>query len=149
MGFFSSIGKFFSSAIGGTPVGAFMNAGLNVVGNMIGNSQAQANQQKQNEFNAAEAQKTRDWQEMMWNKNNEYNTPLAQVNRLQEAGLNPNLVYGNGTMQNVSPLASSGAQASSTPFNDSIASRHAQNFDAIMRGLQTAITMQELKNTRG
>ena len=148
MGFFSSIGKFFSSAIGGTPVGAFMNAGLNVVGNMIGNSQAQANQQKQNEFNAAEAQKTRDWQEMMWNKNNEYNTPLAQVNRLQEAGLNPNLVYGNGTMQNVSPLASSGAQASSTPFNDSIAARHAQNFDAIMRGLQTAITMQELKNKK-
>lgn len=148
MGLFSSIGKFFSSAIKGTPVGALMNAGLGVVGNMIGNSQAQANQQKQNEFNAAEAQKARDWQEMMWNKNNEYNTPLAQVNRLQDAGLNPNLVYGNGTMQNVANMASSGAQASSTPFNDSIAARHAQNFDAIMRGLQTAITMQELKNKK-
>ncbi len=144
MGIFSSIGKFFSGTVGG----ALLNAGLGVVGNFLGNKQAEKNQQKQNEFNAAEAQKTRDWQEMMWNKNNEYNTPLAQVNRLQEAGLNPNLVYGNGTMQNVSPMASSGAQASSTPFNDSIAARHAANFDAIMRGLQTAITMQELKNKK-
>ena len=144
MGIFSSIGKFFSGTVGG----ALMNAGLGVVGNFLGNKQAVKNQQKQNEFNAAEAQKTRDWQEMMWNKNNEYNTPLAQVNRLQEAGLNPNLVYGNGTMQNVSPMATSGAQASSTPFNDSIAARHARNFDAIMRGLQTAITMQELKNKK-
>ena len=144
MGIFSSIGKFFSGSVGG----ALLNAGLGVVGNFLGNKQAEKNQQKQNEFNAAEAQKTRDWQEMMWNKNNEYNTPLAQVNRLHEAGLNPNLVYGNGTMQNVSPMASSGAQASSTPFNDSIAARHARNFDAIMRGLQTAITMQELKNKK-
>ena len=144
MGIFSSIGKFFSGSVGG----ALLNAGLGVVGNFIGNKQAEHNQHQQNEFNAAEAQKTRDWQEMMWNKNNEYNTPLAQVNRIQEAGLNPNLVYGNGTMQNVSPMASSGAQASSTPFNDSIAARHAQNFDAIMRGLQTAITMQELKNKK-
>lgn len=144
MGIFSSIGKFFSGSVGG----ALLNAGLGVVGNFLGNKQAEKNQQKQNEFNAAEAQKTRDWQEMMWNKNNEYNTPLAQVNRLTEAGLNPNLVYGNGTMQNVSSMASSGAQASSTPFNDSIAARHAKNFDAIMRGLQTAITMQELKNKK-
>ena len=144
MGIFSSIGKFFSGSVGG----ALLNAGLGVVGNFLGNKQAEKNQQKQNEFNALEAQKTRDWQEMMWNKNNEYNTPLAQVNRLQEAGLNPNLVYGNGTMQNVSSMASSGAQASSTPFNDSIAARHARNFDAIMRGLQTAITMQELKNKK-
>ncbi len=144
MGIFSSIGKFFSGSVGG----ALLNAGLGVVGNFLGNKQAEKNQQLQNEFNAQEAQKTRDWQEKMWNLNNQYNTPLAQVNRLQDAGLNPNLVYGNGTMQNVSPMASSGAQASSTPFNDSIAARHAQNFDAIMRGLQTAITMQELKNKK-
>lgn len=144
MGIFSSIGKFFSGSVGG----ALLNAGLGVVGNFLGNKQAEKNQQQQNEFNAAEAQITRDWQEKMWNLNNEYNTPLAQVNRLQDAGLNPNLVYGNGSMQNVSTMASSSATASSTPFNDSIAARHAKNFDAIMRGLQTAITMQELKNKK-
>lgn len=33
----------------------------------------------------------------MWNRQNEYNSPQAQMQRLQEAGLNPNLIYGNGS----------------------------------------------------
>lgn len=33
----------------------------------------------------------------MWNKANEYNTPEAQMLRLKEAGLNPNLIYGNAS----------------------------------------------------
>ncbi len=32
----------------------------------------------------------------MWNKQNEYNSPSNQMKRLAQAGLNPNLVYGNG-----------------------------------------------------
>ena len=35
----------------------------------------------------------------MWNKQNEYNLPKNQISRLTDAGLNPNLVYGNGTVQ--------------------------------------------------
>lgn len=31
-----------------------------------------------------------------WNMQNDYNHPRAQMQRLQEAGLNPNLVYGGG-----------------------------------------------------
>ena len=31
-----------------------------------------------------------------WNMQNEYNSPEAQMRRLRDAGLNPNLVYGNG-----------------------------------------------------
>lgn len=31
----------------------------------------------------------------MWNRANEYNKPVAQMGRLKEAGLNPNLIYGN------------------------------------------------------
>lgn len=31
-----------------------------------------------------------------WNMQNEYNNPLNQMARLKDAGLNPNLVYGNG-----------------------------------------------------
>lgn len=31
-----------------------------------------------------------------WNRENEYNHPTQQMNRLKEAGLNPNLVYGGG-----------------------------------------------------
>nr|WAE43354.1 MAG: DNA pilot protein [Microviridae sp.] len=37
-------------------------------------------------------------QEMdMWNKANAYNSPSAQMDRLKAAGLNPNLIYGNGS----------------------------------------------------
>ena len=38
----------------------------------------------------------------LWNKQNEYNAPTAQMHRLQAAGLNPNLVYGNGVSGNSS-----------------------------------------------
>lgn len=32
-----------------------------------------------------------------WQLNNEYNTPANQMKRFEEAGLNPHLIYGNGT----------------------------------------------------
>lgn len=32
-----------------------------------------------------------------WNMNNQYNHPSAQMERLREAGLNPNMIYGTGT----------------------------------------------------
>lgn len=38
----------------------------------------------------------------MWMKNNQYNSPIEQRKRLQAAGLNPNLVYGNGVTGNTS-----------------------------------------------
>lgn len=46
-----------------------------------------------------------------WRKQNEYNLPSAQMQRLKDAGLNPNLVYGKGT----STLAS---QPSATSVGD-------------------------------
>lgn len=52
-------------------------------------------------------QATRKWNERMyntqradaladWMRQNEYNHPMAQMQRLKDAGLNPNLVYGKG-----------------------------------------------------
>lgn len=37
----------------------------------------------------------REWQEEMWNKQNEYNLPINQRKRLEEAGINPNLAFGS------------------------------------------------------
>lgn len=66
--------------------------------------------------------KTREWSEKMysqqradaladWNMQNAYNSPESQMARLKAAGLNPNLVYGNGA------VATSGQQprAASAP----------------------------------
>nr|QJB20763.1 MAG: DNA pilot protein [Microvirus sp.] len=38
----------------------------------------------------------------MWNLQNEYNDPSKQIERLMNAGLNPNLAYGHGTLANTS-----------------------------------------------
>lgn len=43
----------------------------------------------------------------LWNLNNEYNKPINQMKRLEEAGLNPFLVYGNGATGNTSAQPSS------------------------------------------
>lgn len=40
----------------------------------------------------------------MWNKQNEYNSPLQQMARFKEAGLNPNLIYGQGSAGNATNL---------------------------------------------
>lgn len=36
----------------------------------------------------------------LWREQAEYNKPINQIARLQEAGLNPNLIYGSGGVQN-------------------------------------------------
>lgn len=50
--------------------------------------------QNQNQANKAMWNVQRDQQINMWHLQNEYNTPSAQVQRLRDAGLNPNLAYG-------------------------------------------------------
>ena len=50
----------------------------------------------------------------MWNLQNEYNSPTQQMARIRAAGLNPNLVYGNGVTGN---SAGSAPQYESAKFN--------------------------------
>lgn len=91
----------------------------------IGNSFATADTNDSNErqaqlnrsFQRQEAQKTRDWQEEMWNKNNEYNSPEAMISR----GLNPFTQGASGTGASVP----TGAQAGSV----STPSMQAPHFD--------------------
>lgn len=40
-------------------------------------------------------QQARDWNLEQWHRINAYNHPLAQIERLKAAGLNPNLIYGS------------------------------------------------------
>lgn len=45
----------------------------------------------------------------MWNRQNAYNSPSSQVQRLMQAGLNPNLAYGQLGSGDAGPLQSSDA----------------------------------------
>lgn len=71
---------------------AFATLGSSVVGGLLG-SVGQSNANKANErIN----ERNLEWQEQMWNKSNEYNTPKAQRDRLLKAGLNPLSFSGMG-----------------------------------------------------
>lgn len=75
-----------------------------------------------NAFNSAEAQKARDWQEEQYLK---YNSPQAMVRQMQEAGLNPALMYGTSpspAASTASPSVSSVAPSSSSSSGESIIS---------------------------
>jgi hypothetical protein len=85
----------------------------NVVGMINQNHQNKVNlrmMREQNDFNAKQAQLQRDWQEDMWNKNNEYNSPEAMISR----GLNPFVGSSAGAGVSRAP-ASGGAAATAAP----------------------------------
>ena len=48
-----------------------------------------------------------DMDKQMWDYQNAYNTPAAQMKRLKQAGLNPALMYGQGNTGNASQMPSS------------------------------------------
>lgn len=98
-------------------LGGIIAAGASLAGNAIGaSSQSKVNgtskeiAEMNNKFNAEQAQLQRDWQEEMWNKNNEYNSPEAMISR----GLNPFIGSNVGAGVSKSP-ASGGAAASASP----------------------------------
>lgn len=57
--------------------------------------------------------KSRQFQEKMFDKTNKYNAPISQMERLQQAGLNPNLVYGGSSGQ----TAGTATQPAKPDFN--------------------------------
>lgn len=75
-----------------------LSAGTSLLGNLLGfGAQERANKQN---MKLAEYQYSKNLE--MWNRNNAYNDPSSQMARLKAAGLNPNLVYGNGVVGNTS-----------------------------------------------
>lgn len=63
-------------------------------------------QDRAQHFTTSEREASQAWSESMWNKENEYNTPLAQMERLQEAGINPNDAAASVANNGVSPVPS-------------------------------------------
>lgn len=75
-GLFGGVGSVISGAIGAKSTSDTNKTNLKI-------------NQMNNDFNAREAQKARDFQLDMWNRENEYNKASSQRKRLEEAGYNP------------------------------------------------------------
>ena len=75
---------------------ALISGGAGLTGSIAGNLFNIGSVQETNRANMQIAKDQRDFYEKMWNKENQYNTPSAQMQRLSAAGLNPSLMYGEG-----------------------------------------------------
>lgn len=110
--------------VGGT---SLLGGVLNYFGQRSANAQALKNMREQNAFTRA-----------MWDANNEYNTPVAQRRRYEQAGINPFLALGN--------IQAGNAQGVTTPSSAPVANE--------MEGLGSAFgtigsaIMQSYQQTR-
>lgn len=86
---------------------SLVSAGASVGGAIYSNKKNSQNVDKQNKFNLD-----------MWKMTNQYNTPVAQVNRLREAGINPAIALGNITPGTAQGVTSAVHQPTINPLQD-------------------------------
>lgn len=96
--------------------------------------------QMNNDFNAREAQKARDFQLDMWNRENEYNSASSQRKRLEDAGYNPYMSdaqAGTATGMSGTSSATAAGAASQVPYTP--------DFQSVGVNLASALKMMSEK----
>lgn len=88
------------------PLAPILSGVASVAGNLLSNSATQRNNARQEAFAREMYDKQQSDNMKLWQMQNEYNSPTSQMERLKQAGLNPNLVYGAGTSTMASPIKS-------------------------------------------
>ena len=101
------------SASGFSPISAATTAGSGIIGSLISTRANKKAQERQNKYNREERDRQNAWNLEQWNRENLYNSPQEQMRRFKEGGLNPNLIYGQGTAGNsaTTPVRSERANA--------------------------------------
>lgn len=77
-------------------VGSLIGAGASLAGGALNAWQTERQNRRSEAFSREMYDRTRADNLQFWNMQNEYNSPQAQMARFQAAGLNPNLIYGQG-----------------------------------------------------
>lgn len=106
-------------------IGAVIRGAASLAGNIIGKHGQNSNidkqisaqreeNQKNREWNAAQAEKANQWSIDQWNRENEYNLPANVMARLRAGGVNPDLFYGNSGQN----LAAASPNVTPTPSSD-------------------------------
>jgi hypothetical protein len=122
----------------GLGLGAVSGVG-NVIGSVRSNSQNMKINRMNNEFNAREAEKARQYQTEMWNKTNEWNSPKNVRRRLEEAGYNPYLGLDSSNVGTAQSVGSSSPASAASPIQN-----NPVQFDGFQNALSTAVQMSNL-----
>lgn len=108
------------------------------VGNAVSTNKTNKNNmainQMNNEFNAAEAEKARQFQLDMFNRANDYNSASSQRSRLEAAGLNPYLMMNGGSAGTAQSSGSSSPASASSPL-----AMQRQDFTGLSNTLSSAL----------
>lgn len=119
----------------GLGLGAVSGLG-NIFSSSHSNSQNMKINRMNNEFNAREAEKARQYQTEMWNKTNDWNSPKNVRKRLQEAGYNPYLGLDSSNVGTAQSAGSSSPASASPPIQN-----NPIQFDGFQSAISTAIQM--------
>lgn len=96
-------------------IDAAIGAGIGAISGPIAAAIQVAAQQEENKrnrrYNLYLARLQNRWNLEQWQRENDYNSPTAQMARYRKAGMNPNLAYGHPTLAASSPTLTSGASS--------------------------------------
>lgn len=126
-GLFGGVGSVISGAIGAKSTADTNKTNLKI-------------NQMNNDFNAREAQKARDFQLDMWDRENQYNSASSQRKRLEEAGYNPymnDVQAGTASGMSGTSAASAAGAASQIPYTP--------DFQSVGVNLASALKMMSEK----
>lgn len=127
------------------PLIPLIGAGASILGNVIGAASQARQNRLSREYNLQMYDRQRQDALVDWERNNAYNSPQAQMARLRDAGLNPNLVYGQGAVAN-SSMAPRAVDADAwrpeafKPDLNGVGNSLAQIYDIKLREAQTSQT---------
>lgn len=119
----------------GLGLGAVSGVG-NIFSSVRSNSQNMKINRMNNEFNAREAEKARQYQSEMWNKTNDWNSPKNVRKRLEEAGYNPYLGLDSSNVGTAQSAGTSSPASAASPIQN-----NPVQFDGLQNALSTAIQM--------
>lgn len=133
------------SAAVGAATGGVIGAASSVASGLIANSQQKKLLKMQQDFQRSEREASQRWQEDQWRAQTLYNSPVATMNRLREAGLSPDQVYQNGSISAMMSSEMPSAPSSSAPSVPTPAGTGSFN-QAAEQATNVAKNVAEVKN---
>lgn len=138
----------------GTVIGGIGGAAISAIGSFFGNKSNRKRSaeafERESKFAREERLAQQQWIEQMYEKNNSYNSPSAQMQRLKDAGLNPDLMYSRGDVGNAT-APEAPAQAPTPRFNVIPTNTYGQTAqiaaDAGLKSAQTRLADSQSKKT--